>query len=70
MIGVQRVSLAAIVRCLLGGVKDLINRVWRFCANDRIETGDATGFKSAVSPLPGFPRPASDFSKIDALSQQ
>ena len=39
---VQRVSLANIGRCIVGGsVKHQIKRCWRFCANPRIETADA-----------------------------
>jgi hypothetical protein len=40
-LSVQRASLAAIGRCIFGRVKHQIKRVWRFCANDRIETADA-----------------------------
>jgi hypothetical protein len=39
---VERISLANIGRCILGGsVKHQIKRTWRFCANPRIETADA-----------------------------
>lgn len=39
---VQRVSLASIGRCIIGGtVKHHIKRIWRFCANTRVETADA-----------------------------
>ncbi len=38
---VERVSLANLGRQLLGTAKHQIKRVWRFCANDRIETADA-----------------------------
>ena len=38
---VQRVSLANIGRQMLGSVKHQINRCWRFCANERLETADA-----------------------------
>jgi hypothetical protein len=41
MLHVQRVSLANIGRALNGTAKHQIKRVWRFCANDRIETADA-----------------------------
>jgi hypothetical protein len=40
-IGVERVSLAAIGRAMLGTAKRQIKRCWRFIANDRIETADA-----------------------------
>jgi hypothetical protein len=40
-LSVERVSLAAIGRHMLGSVKHQIKRCWRFCANDRIETADA-----------------------------
>ena len=39
--GVQRVSLASIGRCMFGNAKHQIKRCWRFCANERIETADA-----------------------------
>jgi len=37
----QRISLAAIGRSLLGTAKHQIKKVYRFCANERIETADA-----------------------------
>lgn len=37
----ERVSLAAIGRALAGTVKHQIKKAWRFCANDRVEVGDA-----------------------------
>jgi hypothetical protein len=37
----QRISLAAIGRSLVGTAKHQIKKVYRFCANDRIETADA-----------------------------
>jgi hypothetical protein len=37
----QRVSLAAIGRAMLGTAKHQIKRCWRFIANDRVETADA-----------------------------
>ncbi len=40
-LSVERVSLAAIGRHMLGSVKHQIKRCWRFCANERIETADA-----------------------------
>jgi hypothetical protein len=38
----RRVSLANLGRNLLGTTKHQVKRAWRFCANDRVESADAT----------------------------